>query len=59
LKLASKAAGISLEQYVHDLLAEKIQSDREEFINFAKAMRARSRPSFMDATEIIRKDRDR
>jgi plasmid stability protein len=59
LKLNAKAAGTSLEQYLRDLLAEKVQSERDEFIEFAKGMKERSKPAFMDATEIIRKDRDR
>jgi len=59
LKQNAQSAGTSLEQYLRDLLAEKVQSDQDEFLEFTKGMRERSKPAFKDATEIIRKDRER
>ena len=59
LKSNAKSENTSLEQYLRDLLAEKVNSDREAFFEFAKGMRERSKPSFIDATDLIREDRDR
>jgi plasmid stability protein len=59
LKSQAKSENTSLEQYLRDLLAEKVRTDRDDFETFARGMRERSRPSFKDATDLIREDRDR
>ena len=49
----------SLEQFLREVLETRAREDREDFIEFARGMRERSRPAFRDATELIREDRDR
>lgn len=59
LKCKAKSENTSLEQYLRDLLAETVQSERDAFDAFARGMRERSRPSLIDPTDLIREDRDR
>ena len=59
LKRLAKRDGVSLEQFLRDLLAAKAREDKEAFFEFAKGMRERSRPSDLDPTDLIREDRDR
>lgn len=59
LKLNAEAASTSLEQYLRELLTKEVGSKRKEMLDFAKGMRERSRPAFLDATDLIRADRDR
>lgn len=49
----------SLEQFLRDLLSDKVRSERESFLDFAHGVRERARPSDLDPTDLIREDRNR
>jgi antitoxin FitA len=49
----------SLEQFLREVLEDRARQDRDDFIEFARGVRERSKPAFRDATDIIREDRDR
>lgn len=58
LKAKAKRAGVSLEQSLRDLLAREAKTDREAIKALSRRIRAASKPVEIDATELIREDRD-
>lgn len=59
LKKHAERANQSLEQSLRDLLNKAAQDkDKEDFLAFADRIRARSKPVTIDATILIREDRD-
>lgn len=59
LKQMAQQDSKSLEQFLRDLLADKVRDDREGFFEFARGMRERCKPIDVDPTDLIREDRDR
>ena len=49
----------SLEQFLREVLVERSNQPRQGFLEFARGVRERSRPSDIDPTDLIREDRDR
>ena len=49
----------SLEQFLREVLEERIYREREGFLEFARGVRERCRPTNIDPTDLIREDRDR
>jgi plasmid stability protein len=58
LKVKARERGQSLEQAVREILAEAARPSRREIIEDARRIRARTPPSSLDSTELIREDRD-
>lgn len=59
LKRMAAREGVSLEQFLRDVLAAKAREDRKALVEFAKGVSERAKPSLIDPTDIIRRDRDR
>ncbi|WP_323762476.1 FitA-like ribbon-helix-helix domain-containing protein [Maricaulis sp.] len=59
LKRMAARDGKSLEQFLREVLAERSNRPRESFLEFARGVSERSRPSDIDPTDLIREDRDR
>jgi plasmid stability protein len=49
----------SLEQFLREVLEERIYRQREGFLEFARGVRERCKPTDIDPTDLIREDRDR
>lgn len=59
LKQRAERANVSLEQSLRDLLTRSVaQMTKEEALALADEIRARSKPAHIDATILIREDRD-
>ncbi|OLF72407.1 hypothetical protein AWH62_11305 [Maricaulis sp. W15] len=59
LKRMAARDGKSLEQFLREVLEERTYRDKETFLEFARGVRERCRPSDLDPTDLIREDRDR
>ena len=49
----------SLEQFLREVLEERVHRRRESFLEFARSVRERCKPIDIDPTDLIREDRDR
>ncbi|WP_300541555.1 hypothetical protein [Maricaulis sp.] len=49
----------SLEQFLREVLEERVHRRRESFLEFARGVRERCKPIDIDPTDLIREDRDR
>jgi plasmid stability protein len=59
LKDRARFRGESLEAHLRTVLEGSIKDDRDDFLRFARELRARSRdPQLTDSTAIIRGSRD-
>jgi antitoxin FitA len=58
LKARALKADKSLEQTVRDILAEAAKPNREEILAEMDRLRAQIGPVTLDATDLIREDRD-
>ncbi|MBO6765866.1 hypothetical protein [Maricaulis sp.] len=59
LKRMAANDGKSLEQFLREVLEERIYRQREDFLEFARGVRERCKPTDIDPTDLIREDRDR
>lgn len=57
-KERARSRGQSLEAHLRDVLEASVRGDRDEFLRFARAMRARSGAQVTDSTDLIRDSRD-
>ena len=58
LKAKAEQDGKSLEQSLRELLAREAEQRADDLIAFADRIRAMSKPTTIDATDLIREDRD-
>lgn len=59
LKRMAAHEGKSLEQFLREVLEERIYRQRESLLEFARGVRERCKPTDIDPTDLIREDRDR
>lgn len=59
LKEKAERAGRPLEQTLREILADAARPSKEEVLAQLDAIRSRSAPTTLDATALIREDRDR